>query len=255
MKPRVPKNPSGMLARVAITLVAAGIFLILRPDITGLLQGKLRAEVRQFASPGIVDEYMRHNNVRKLQIGAGVSNKPGWLNTDIEPSAGQAYLDATQRFPLPDRSFQYVYSEHVIEHLTYEEGLVMLKESYRILAPGGEVRIATPNLIKFVELFGSAKTKEIQDFIKMKHEWGVWPQTSDPESYMLNQQLREWGHQFVYSPKLLRGRLETVGFSNIREFHVSESDKPELRNLEERAKWRVKDANAYETMIFQAVRE
>jgi len=67
-----------------------------------------------------------------LQIGAADNNKPGLLNTDIEPSIGQAYLDASKPFPLPDRSFK-VFSEQVIEHITYETGLVMLKESYRIL--------------------------------------------------------------------------------------------------------------------------
>jgi hypothetical protein len=45
------------------------------------------------ASSGVIDDYMRANAVRKLQIGAGENNKPGWLNTDIEPTIGQAYLD------------------------------------------------------------------------------------------------------------------------------------------------------------------
>ena len=89
--------------RVLITVAAAALFLLLRPDIVGLLQGKLRAEVRLRASPRI-DQYIRNNPVRKLQIGAGENSKPGWLNTDIEPLAGQAYLDAGRPFPLPDRS-------------------------------------------------------------------------------------------------------------------------------------------------------
>jgi Methyltransferase domain len=128
----------GILARLAITIAAAGVFLVLRPDLSNALQRKVLPKFIERATPGVIDEYIRTHAVRKLQIGAGGNNKTGWLNSDIEPVIGLAYLDASKPFPLPDRSFQYVYSEQVIEHITYEEGLVMLKESYRVLTPGAE---------------------------------------------------------------------------------------------------------------------
>jgi len=246
---------AAVLMRIVITVLATALFLLLRPDIVGLLQGKLQAEVRLLGSPHIVDRYIRNNMVRKLQIGAGENSKPGWLNTDIEPLSGQAYLDAGRPFPLPDRTFKYVYSEQVIEHVPYEQGLNMLKESYRVLETGGKVRIATPNLLQFIELFRKDKTRQMQDYVKQKLAWHQWPQTPDPECYILNYQLREWGHRFVYTPKMLRARLEEAGFRDIKEFHAGESDDPALKDLEERIKWATRDANAYEAMIFQGVRE
>ena len=71
---------------------------------------------------------MKATKVRKLQLGAGGNNVPGWLNTDIDVGSNQAYVDATKPFPFSDGSINYVFSEHVIEHLTYEQGLGMLKE-------------------------------------------------------------------------------------------------------------------------------
>src|ERR1017187_4663347 len=120
----------------------------------------------------IIPDYLRTHTVRKLQIGAGVAGVTktfsDWLNTDIEPVASEAYMDATKRFPLPDGVLSYIYSEHLIEHLSYRDGLAMLAESYRTLKPGGKVRIATPNLLKLVGLFRSSKTDEMRKYIDGK---------------------------------------------------------------------------------------
>ena len=236
-----------VLLRIAITAAILALFLFIRPDIAALLL----AQGRRLASPYIISTYLHQNTVRKLQIGAGEGSKTGWLNTDIDVQSGQAYLDAAKPFPVPDRSFRYIFGEHVIEHLTYEQALGMLKECHRVLEPGGKVRIATPNLLKFIELFQEPKTAEMRQFMKRKLEWHFWPQTPEPECYILNRQLRDWGHQFVYTPEMLRASFENAGFRDIREFRSGESDDPALAGLEGRSS----DVNAYETMVFQGVRE
>ena len=63
------------------------------------------------------------------------------------------YLDATQTFPLPDCSFDYIFSEHMIEHVTYQNGKRMILECYRVLKPGGLLRISTPDLSFLVDLY------------------------------------------------------------------------------------------------------
>ena len=96
----------------------------------------------------------------------------------------------------------------------------------------------------------------MEEFISEKVEWSAWPKTADPPCYILNLQLREWGHQFVYTPKLLRARVREAGFKDqdIREVGIGQSTAPELRNLEDRAHWRVHKANAYEMMVFEAAK-
>lgn len=220
-------------------------------DIAHRVTAKYRALV---TSPLVINHYVRDHSLRKLQIGAGDNNLPGWLNTDYDPRRGQAYVDATKPFPFPDRFFNYVFSEHVIEHLTYEQGLAMLKECYRVLAPGGKVRIATPNLLKFVELFQDTKTDEMWRFMQRKIEYCDWPRTAPPECLMLNLELRSWGHQFVYDPRTLRDSLPRAGFRMIAEFLPGESDDPELRGVEIRHNLGEREMNDYETMVFQAVR-
>ena len=221
----VPARYSGFknfIARAAITLAAIGLFGIARPDVAG-------NATRRWRSPHIIADYMRNNAVRKLQLGAGDFNLSGWLNTDIGPIEGQAYLDATKPFPLPDSSFQVVSSEQVVEHLTSEQGLSMMKESFRILVHGGKVRVATPNLAQLVDLLRADKTPEQIAYMQAKIGWHHWAATSDPANVIINQEMNEFGHHFLYTPKMLRSTIEAAGFTQVRQYKSGESDDPALK--------------------------
>jgi predicted SAM-dependent methyltransferase len=215
---------------------------------------KLRIEIASASHR--VDTYLQSHPIRKLQIGAGRADYPGWLNTDIEPYQEEVYLDATKPFPMPDGSIHYIFAEQVIEHLTYEEGLGMLRECHRILAPGGKIRLATPNLLKYFALFQEPATEEVKRYIGEKLRFQEWPQTSPPAATILNLEFRSFGHQFLYDPATLSDSLAKTGFQKITQFHPGESDDPQLRGIEMRhTNAVVREANDYESMVLQAVRQ
>ena len=54
--------------------------------------------------------------------------------------------DSRRGIPAPDNSFDAIYSCHVIEHLSNDQGESYLKELARVLKPGGVCRISTPDL-------------------------------------------------------------------------------------------------------------
>lgn len=214
-----------------------------------------------------ISEYLASHTVRKMQIGAGdafsFKEFADWLNTDIDPKGSETYLDAAKPFPIPDNSLSVIFSEHLIEHLPYRDGSAMLRESYRTLKPGGKIRIATPNLLRLIQLFEDAKTDEMKAYIHDKIEADYWetplPRTASPECVILNAELNNpgsgsyhIGHQFVYDPKTLRESLERAGFRDIKQFAPGESDDPQLRGLELRHKSIHRTMNDYETMVFQA---
>jgi predicted SAM-dependent methyltransferase len=205
-------------------------------------------------TPAAIDEYVRTHEVRKLQIGAGSSRPPGWLNSDIEPRDHLVYLDATTRFPLEDDSFHYVFSEHVIEHLTLDGGATMLAESYRVLAPGGKVRIATPDLLQLIALFRDDKSEAARQYLTGKLEWHDWPRHPTPECVILNLQLREFGHEFVYDAATLTAALQRAGFEGVRLVPLGVSDDPHLQGLEGRPAGWIGALNEYETMVLEAVK-
>ncbi len=182
----------------------------------------------------IIKRYLGVNRVRKLQVGAGENFLQGWINSDIDPrSDNKIYLDATKSFPFEDSTFNYVFSEHMIEHITYQESLKMLSECYRILIPGGKIRIATPDLQFLFELYKSNKSELQKKYIK----WSV-KKSNTPyimafaDTFVINRFFGGWEHKFIYDEKALRYILVKIGFIGIKKYHLNESDDEQLRGLE-----------------------
>jgi len=211
----------------------------------------------RFKDPSIVGVYLKNHTIRKLQIGAGGNDVEGWLNSDIVPNGREIFVDASARFPLPDSSFQYVLSEHVIEHLEWEGGTSMLKECYRVLVPGGRIRTVTPNLAKFTQLLGEPHATETRKFIESKFRESGWPVTPVPGVYIFNAQTHWWGHRFLYDPATLRKALELAGFKQIRELPITDPTDPVFQQAEARRRNPGSDLwviNNWEAMAFEAVR-
>ena len=252
MKSRFESKWANRAAQAGITLAALGLFFAMRPDIYGSATMRIHADYqRKVVTPKIISQYMRETARPKLQIGAGASNAAGWLNTDIEPTASQAFLDITEPLPFGDNSVYAIFGEHVIEHVTYEQALYFLKESHRVLAPGGKVRMVTPNLLKFAELLREPNP----EYFARKLDFHFWPaDTPDPAAFILNNEMRSFGHQFVYTPAMIRASFEKAGFTQIKQWAPGETDDPDLKDMEIRPRGDWKDVNAFEAMAFEATR-
>ena len=211
----------------------------------------------QIRDPATIRDYLKLHQIRKLQLGAGGNDAAGWLNTDIEPTSKEIYLDATSLYPFPDGSFHYIFSEHMIEHVPWEAGLAMLKECYRVLAPGGRIRTVTPNLAKFVQLLSGKTDVETERFVGAKLRFHRWPVTPVSGAYIFNREVREWGHIFLYDSATLRKSLELAGFKQITEHPVAEKTDPVFQEVEYRTRNQGSDLwvlNNWEAMAFEAVR-
>lgn len=82
----------------------------------------------------------------KLDLGAGDVSPEGFM------PLGNAH--GTQIYPLssiPDGSCAVVRASHVLEHFPRAQIAAVVKEWVRVLAPGGELRIAVPDLRKIAE--------------------------------------------------------------------------------------------------------
>jgi SAM-dependent methyltransferase len=99
---------------------------------------------------------------RVLEVGCGLGHLLGWLSdryqvfgTDINgwalkqaqrnvPQGFFAQLSAEELGAFPEAGFQVVIAKHVLEHLPHPERAIA--EMSRVLAPGGILLAATPNL-------------------------------------------------------------------------------------------------------------
>ena len=179
-----------------------------------------------------VRDYLAGNSVKKLQIGAGTNLREGWLNTNWYPKANSAvFLDATEPFPFPSEVFDYIYSEHVIEHIPEAGGATLIRESFRVLKPGGKLRLSTPDINFLIGLMKPDISDTEQRYVRFA---GYPTQGSDGPTPLsvFNMFMRQWGHTFIYDEATLAESMRAVGFVDVKPFKVLESDDPELQGLE-----------------------
>jgi predicted SAM-dependent methyltransferase len=203
-----------------------------------------------------IDRYFANHQVRKLHVGAGENVLPDWLNTDLEPQHRDiVYLDITERLPFPDRAFAFVFSEHLIEHVSHEVALVHLQEIRRVLTPGGQLRVATPNLQFLIDLYTRTEhTATELRYIRRIIE-GFFPTSGfEHPTFVMNAFMRGWGHQFIYDHATLAEQLCQAGFVGIRRCNVFESDQPPLRGIELHGDAISEEFNLLQTMVFEGTR-
>jgi SAM-dependent methyltransferase len=81
-----------------------------------------------------------------LNVGCGTHYSAEWNNLDLHPAPQVARCDVTRPLPYPAAVFDTVYSSHVLEHLAPRDGQALMREAYRVLKPGGILRLVVPDL-------------------------------------------------------------------------------------------------------------
>lgn len=181
----------------------------------------------------VIENYFSTHEVKKLHIGCGGNIIDGWLNSDFFPTSDDVlYLDATERFPFENDVFDYIFSEHMIEHVSYSNGFAMLIDCQRVLKNNGKIRISTPDLQFLINLYRSDKSELQIEYIKWATDQFIKNSPYLDDTFVINNFVRDWGHLFIYDEKTLRSSLERAGFTNIVRCELNESENEALRNLE-----------------------
>jgi predicted SAM-dependent methyltransferase len=81
-----------------------------------------------------------------LNVGCGTHFSREWTNLDLHSGPAVVAHDVRRPLPFPDHSFRAAYSSHLLEHLEPEVAGDLLAEMFRVLQPGGVIRIAVPDL-------------------------------------------------------------------------------------------------------------
>lgn len=202
--------------------------------------------------PAQIRAFQRRHDTFKLIIGAG-SDHPvkGWLGTDITPSTKAIYLDARKRLPFAAGSVDYVFTEHMIEHIPYADGRNLIHEIHRVLKPGGRLRIATPDLVQITALARG-------DLSPVERDYVVWsnrklpPAFREHVSFTINGMFSSFGHKFLYDETTLAHVMAEAGFQDVKRCAVGESEDPELRNLEIHGDQIGHAFNLVESMVLEA---
>lgn len=180
----------------------------------------------------LISNYQRKGEDLKLHIGAGLNTLNGWINTDIYSNKQNLYLNLTKPMKFSDSLFDFIYSEHVFEHFSYEDCRFMLSECHRVMKDNAVLRIATPDLKFLIRLYEETDSTFINDYINWNATNFVHPIAPKNSVSVINNYVRDWGHQFIYDFETLKFLLLDVGFVDIVECKILNSNHDALRDLE-----------------------
>jgi predicted SAM-dependent methyltransferase len=161
----------------------------------------------------------------KLHLGCGAIIKDGWINIDERSADHRVMLsDLRGELPFTSDKVDFIYSEHFWEHLTREYGQRLAWECWRVLKPGGVLRISTPCLKTLLDDYDACKLDRISR--------DVWAPASPAR--MLNEAMRLWGHEFIYDEDEMFASLAACGFRDIQTSHYGFSPHEALVGAESR---------------------
>ncbi len=150
---------------------------------------------------------------RFYNIGAGeLWYHPFWTAIDaclIDPNAGIEHI-LSEHTPLPvaDNSAKIIYSSHCLEHLNQKTAEHVLAEAFRILEPGGLIRLAVPD----IDIYYRAYQRQENDFfININDNSGQYGDLSLQQNFLA---------QFIYPCCSLS--------EESLQFHISDQEVREL---------------------------
>jgi predicted SAM-dependent methyltransferase len=106
-------------------------------------------------------------------------------------------------WPFPDRCFDGIFTEYVLEHFSREKGFLFLKECCRILQPNDLIRIVVPDGQKIMRAYF-----DNPDELVRHRDKGFACSMDRVNSYFR----QSYEHQFIYNEEMLCIQMTRVEF-------------------------------------------
>jgi predicted SAM-dependent methyltransferase len=145
-----------------------------------------------------------------LHLGCGTKYLPGFVNIDANPfNKVDLWLDVRNGIPFPSDRIDSIYSTHMFEHFYPDELQKLLRECYRVLKPGGGIRLVVPNL-----------ENAISAYVQKRNDWfyDAFPRHFDSlGGRFSNFIFCDGQHRAAFDSTYLDEVLSRVGFTSVEE--------------------------------------
>jgi predicted SAM-dependent methyltransferase len=133
--------------------------------------------------------------------------KPGeFLNVDIaDLPKVDVVFDITKRFPMEEGVIEEIFSAATLEHLRRPHVDHVLREFFRVLRPGGMLRVSTPDIEEIAKALLS-KTENLETI--NQYFFGKY-KSDDTEDYDL--------HRWMYPAADMMAALKKIGFERVEQ--------------------------------------
>lgn len=111
-----------------------------------------------------------------VNLGCGSRYDVNWINYDLEPRSHNVIrADLSKGVPLRDSSCDFVYSSAVLEHIRRNQVSQFINECYRVLRPGGYIRVCVPDLERICQIYLQKLEKALggDKFASEDYDWIV----------------------------------------------------------------------------------
>jgi predicted SAM-dependent methyltransferase len=159
-----------------------------------------------------VRRLLKERNDLMIEIGAGnKKGKLGWTTVDITAGC-DLFWDLRRGLPFPDESVKAIYSSHLFEHLSYQEGQRLLDECKRVLVHGGSFSICVPNSRLYIEAYLGDKQLDVERFLG----WKLGYNNTTKIDYVNYVGHLGGQHKYMFDEENLVHILKARGFKNVR---------------------------------------
>ncbi len=197
-----------------------------------------------------------------VQYGCGLRAPKEWKNFDASPTLrvqkipllswilksrmqtrfpdNVKYGDIIKGLPINENSCSGVYCSHVLEHLSLNDFRKALKNTLRILKPGGLFRCVVPDLefaaIKYVEALRQGDTMGSLDFCGPDTLLGLEDRARGIKGLFVSF-LGNSRHLWMWDAHSLAEELKEAGFRNVRVCQFNDSEDPMFKYVEEEGRF------------------
>lgn len=194
---------------------------------------------------------------RYVQYGCGWSAPNGWRNFDASPTLrferlpilGKMYKKNPLRFPenvqygdivkgLPVEadSCDGVYCSHILEHLSLADFRVALRNTYKILKPGGVFRLVLPDLFQCASKYVNDQSPEAAFAFLRDTCLGEEMRPRSMKDLIVSW-LGNSRHLWMWDYKSISPELESVGFVALRRATFGDSSDGMFQRVEAKDRW------------------
>ncbi|MBV9092847.1 MAG: methyltransferase domain-containing protein [Streptosporangiaceae bacterium] len=159
----------------------------------------------------------------RLHLGCGGEPKTGWVNIDLLGDPVDVAWNLASPLPFDSGSVAAIFHEHLLEHLPLRAGDVFMQECYRVLGPGGILRVGVPDAGKLIRSYAGD-----QSYLNDLHP-------GRPTALLAVQELFYWHrHCAMFDAETLGLLFRASGFPDPRPREFGDTDLDQAPDTEHR---------------------
>jgi predicted SAM-dependent methyltransferase len=192
-----------------------------------------------------------------VQYGCGWSSPNQWRNFDASPTLrferlpliGRLYMKNESRFPknveygdivkglpIEPNSCKGIYCSHILEHISLDDFRIALRNTKKILQPGGIFRLVLPDLEYSIKKYkDNTSNNAALEFMRetfLGHEKRARGVKGLIFTWLGNSQ-----HLWMWDFKSIASELKDAGYIEIRRATFGDSSDPFFNTVEDKGRW------------------